>query len=145
MVATLRSTVMMTRCYSELRHLGTLQERYDYLKLRGQVGDPTFGHDRWLNQDFYASREWRRIRHFVIARDNGCDLGVDGYEIYDRIYIHHMNPITVEDIQHGDEDIINPEFLISCTHSTHNAIHYGDERQLPRQLIERRPGDTRLW
>ncbi len=136
---------MMIRCYSELAFLETFEDRYKYLRLQGQVGDPTFAYDRWMNQAFYASREWKQIRHHVIARDNACDLGVDGFEIYDRIYIHHMNPMTVEDLKHGNEDIINPEFLISCTHITHNAIHYGDERQLPRQLVTRRAGDTKLW
>lgn len=136
---------MTTRTYSELARIPDFVGRYKYLKLRGAVGEATFGFDRWMNQDFYRSREWKRIRHHVIARDNGCDLGVEGYEIYDRIYIHHMNPMTSDDIIHGDEAILDPEFLISTTHLTHNAIHYGDERQLPRQLIERRPGDTKLW
>jgi hypothetical protein len=136
---------MTTRTYSELARIPDFVGRYQYLKLRGAVGEATFGFDRWMNQDFYRSREWKRIRHHVIARDNGCDLGVEGYEIYDRIYIHHMNPMTSDDIIHGDEAILDPEFLISTTHLTHNAIHYGDERQLPRQLIERRPGDTKLW
>lgn len=98
-----------------------------------------------MNQQFYRSREWKHIRQHVIARDEGCDLGVDGYEIYDRIYIHHMNPMTVEDVEHGNEDILNPEFLISTTHKTHNAIHYGDETLLPKTLVERQPGDTKLW
>lgn len=136
---------MMIRRYSELARLGTFEERYEYLRLRGQVGDATFGYDRWMNQDFYASREWRQIRHHVIARDSACDLGVEGYEIFDRVYIHHMNPITSEDLKRGNPDIIDPEYLISCTHKTHNAIHYGAERHLPRQFVERRPGDTQLW
>ncbi len=136
---------MMIRRYSELASLGSFEERFEYLRLRGQVGDPTFGYDRWMNQDFYASTQWRQIRHHVIARDQGCDLGVEGFEGFDRIYIHHMNPRSVQDLQDGNEDILDPEFLISCTHRTHNAIHYGNERHLPRQLIERRPGDTKLW
>lgn len=136
---------MMTRRYSELASLGSFEERFDYLKLRGQVGNATFGYDRWMNQDFYASREWKQIRHHVIARDMGCDLGIDGFEIYDRIYIHHMNPMSAEDLKSGNEDIIDPEFLISCTHRTHNAIHYGTEKHLPRRLVVRRPGDTKLW
>lgn len=138
---------MRIRTYSELRRLPTLEERYHYLALGGEVGKSTFGFDRHINQGFYSSREWRRIRDEVIVRDNGCDLGVEGYEIFDRkgIYIHHMNPMNVGDIIDGDDDILNPEYLISTTHRTHNAIHYGDERQLPRQFVERRPGDTDLW
>jgi hypothetical protein len=135
----------MIRTYSELRRLDTFEERYRYLALRGNVGASTFGFDRYMNQMFYRSTQWRQIRHHVIARDNGCDLGIDGYDIHDRIYIHHMNPMTVEDISHGDDDILDPEYLITTTHRTHNAIHYGDETLLPRRLVERRPGDTRLW
>jgi hypothetical protein len=135
----------MIRTYSELSRLDTFEERYRYLALRGNVGASTFGFDRYMNQMFYRSTQWRQIRHHVIARDNGCDLGIDGYDIHDRIYIHHMNPMTVEDISHGDDDILDPEYLITTTHRTHNAIHYGDETLLPRRLVERRPGDTRLW
>lgn len=133
------------RTYSELRRLSTLEERFKYLALRGEVGDITFGFDRYLNQRFYTSKEWRDIRSRVIVRDNGCDLGVEGYDIHDRIYIHHMNPMTVHDITSADERILDPEFLISVTHRTHNGIHYGDERSLPKPLVERRPGDTKLW
>lgn len=136
---------MRIRTYSELSQFDSFEERYRYLRLRGAVGDATFGFDRWINQTFYRSAEWRSIRHHVIARDLGCDLGVEGYEIHDRIYIHHMNPMTVSDITHGESHILNPEYLISTTHRTHNAIHYGDERLLPRQLAVRSPGDTRLW
>ena len=135
----------MIRSYSELRRIDGFVERFRYLQLRGEVGASTFGFDRYMNQQFYRSREWRQLRQHVIARDEGCDLGVDGYEIYDRIYIHHMNPMTVEDVEHGNEDILNPEFLISTTHKTHNAIHYGDESLLPKTLVERMPGDTKLW
>lgn len=135
----------MIRTYSELRRLTDFEERYRYLALRGSVGHSTFGFDRYINQQFYTSTQWRQIRHHVIARDLGCDLGVEGYEIHDRIYIHHMNPMTVDDIAHGEDSILNPEFLISTTHRTHNAIHYGDERLLPRPLTERRSGDTKLW
>ena len=135
----------MIRTYSELRRLTDFEERYRYLALRGSVGRSTFGFDRYINQQFYTSTQWRQIRHHVIARDLGCDLGVEGYEIHDRIYIHHMNPMTVNDIAHGEDSILNPEFLISTTHRTHNAIHYGDERLLPRPLTERRSGDTKLW
>jgi hypothetical protein len=136
---------MRIRSYRELRRLETFEDRFKYLSLRGQVGDSTFGWDRWMNQEFYASREWRQIRNHVIARDNGCDLGVPGYEIHDRIYIHHMNPMTTQDLIHGNDAIVDPEFLITTTHRTHNAIHFGDERLLPRPLVERRRGDTKLW
>lgn len=132
--------------YSELRRLETIEERYAYLKLGGVVGHDTFGYDRYLNQDFYRSRLWRNIRNVVIARDLGCDLGISGYEIHDRVYVHHMNPMTPGDIIEGSEDILDPEFLISVTLDTHNAIHYGDESHLRRrQLVERQPGDTKLW
>lgn len=113
--------------------------------LRGEVGAATFGFDRWINQGFYRSREWRNLRHDIIARDNGCDLGIEGHEIYERPIIHHMNPMSPEDIVHGDEDNLNPDFLITVSHPTHNAIHYGDDRQLPRPIAPRSPGDTKLW
>jgi hypothetical protein len=133
------------RTYSELRRRDTLEDRFKYLALHGQVGDITFGFDRYLNQEFYRSAEWRNIRNHVIVRDNGCDLGIEGYDIHDRVYIHHMNPMNVRDIVDGDPKILDPEFLIVVTHRTHNAIHYGDESLLPRPLVERRPGDTKLW
>jgi hypothetical protein len=133
------------RTYRELIQLESFEDRYKYLRLGGEVGADTFGFDRYLNQQFYRSREWKRIRQIVIARDEGCDMGVPGYEIHEAIYIHHMNPMTPDDIRHGNEDILDPEFLICVKHQTHNAIHYGDERLLPRQLVERRPGDTKLW
>jgi hypothetical protein len=136
---------MRIRTYSELARLPSFEDRYRYLDLRGQVGEATFGYDRWINQDFYRSREWRQIRNHVIARDSGCDLGIEGYEIYDRIIVHHMNPMAVKDIVHGKDAIIDPEFLITTTHDTHNAIHYGDERLLPRPFAARGPGDTQLW
>lgn len=136
---------MKIRSYSELRRFDTFEDRYDYLQLRGEVGRSTFGFDRYLNQKFYTSREWKQVRNQVIARDEGLDLGIDGYEIYDRIIIHHMNPMTVDDIQHGDDDILNPEFLITTTHDTHNAIHYGDRNLLRQPLVERHWGDTKLW
>lgn len=135
----------MIRTYTELRQLHTFEERYHYLSLRGVVGQSTFGFDRHMNQKFYTSREWKQIREHVIVRDEGCDLGVEGYEIHSRLLIHHMNPMIVNDIVHGNEDILDPEFLITTTHRTHNAIHYGDERLLPRPLAVRRPGDTKLW
>lgn len=135
----------MIRTYSELRRISTFEDRFEYLKLKGSVGRSTFGFERYLNQQFYTSRQWRQARDKVIARDNGMDLGIEGYDIYDRIIIHHMNPMTVEDIEHGNSDILDPEFLITTTHKTHNAIHYGDASLLPKVLVERRPGDTRLW
>lgn len=135
----------MIRTYSELRRLRTFEERFDYLKLHAGVGEKTFGFERYLNQQFYRSREWKDARDFVIVRDSGLDLGIDGYEIYDRILIHHMNPMRSEDLIHGNEDVVNPEYLITTTHQTHNAIHYGDKSLLPLALVERRPGDTRLW
>lgn len=135
----------MIRTYSELSRYDTLLERFRYLALGGSVGHTTFGFDRYLNQTFYRSREWRSLRRYVIDRDEGCDLGVPGYEIHSRLMIHHMNPISVEQIVKGDPDVFDPEFLITTTHNTHNAIHYGDERQLPRPLVPRRPGDTKLW
>lgn len=136
---------MTIRRYSELKRLETLEERFAYLQLRGSVGSETFGFDRYLNQDFYSSWEWKKARVDVIARDLGCDLGLEGYEIFDKVYVHHMNPISVSDITHFNEEILNPEYLICVTHRTHNAIHYGDERLLPRGPIVRRPGDTKLW
>lgn len=136
----------MTRTYSDLSCLASFEERFHYLKLDGAVGDSTFGFDRYLNQEFYKSFLWRRARNIVIARDYGCDLGIEGREIHDKVYVHHMNPMRPEDITHSNLDIINPEYLICVTHDTHNAIHYGDERLLKRrQLVVRRPGDTKLW
>lgn len=136
---------MRIKSYSELRRFHTLKERFDYLKLHGVVGETTFGFDRYMNQQFYMSREWRQVRNLVIVRDEGCDLGIDGHQIHNKIIIHHMNPMTVRDISDGDPSILDPEFLIAVAHPTHNAIHYGDERLLPRPLVERRAGDTKLW
>ena len=135
----------MIRSYSELRRLGTIQERFEYLKLNGRVGDATFGFDRYINQMFYQSRQWRLVRSEVINRDLGCDLGIEGYDIHGGLYIHHLNPMTKADIVEGDPSILDPEFLITTTLATHNAIHYGDAKQLPRLMVERKPGDTRLW
>lgn len=133
------------RTYSELCQLETFEERYHYLKLKGILGDVTFGFDRWMNQRFYKSQEWNSIRNFVIVRDNGCDLGILGYEIISGLLVHHMNPISLRDLQHGEEWIIDPNFLITTSLQTHNAIHYGDESLLPRGPVVRRPGDTKLW
>lgn len=133
------------RCYSELSQLGTFEDRFDYLSLKGEVGRETFGSDRWINQRFYTSREWRRLRDVVIIRDNSCDLGVDGRDIHVKLIVHHMNPLTEEDIIHGTQYALDPEYLICTTHDTHNAIHYGDSSLLATPYIPRSPGDTKLW
>jgi hypothetical protein len=133
------------RSYSELIQFLYFEERFEYLKLEGEVGRSTFGFDRYINQRFYTSYEWKRIRQRVIFRDNGCDLGVPGYEINGALLIHHINPMVVEDIIHGEEWILDPEYLITTTQNTHNAIHFGDERLLPRVVIERTPNDQKLW
>lgn len=133
------------RTYYELCRLETFKERYRYLALRGDVGASTFGFDRYINQQFYTSRQWRQLRHHIITRDFGCDLGIDGYEIHSGLLVHHMNPMNADDISHGDPNILDPEFLITTTQQTHNAIHYGDEKLLPRPYVERRRGDTSLW
>jgi hypothetical protein len=135
----------MIRTYSELSKLNTFEERYRYLKLNGTVGEETFGFDRFINQNFYKSPEWKAVRDFVIVRDNGCDLGLEGYEIRGKIYIHHMNPILLRDIVNRSEFLLDPEYLISTTHSTHNAIHYGDESLLILAPIERTKNDTCPW
>lgn len=134
----------MIRTYSELRSYKTLEERYAYLRLKGNVGDSTFGFDRWINQKFYKSKQWQDVRDYVIVRDEGCDLGILGNEIFSRLAIHHMNPMTVEQITNGAEEILDPNFLITVSHSTHNAIHYGVER-LTKLPLERSVGDTQLW
>lgn len=136
---------MSIRCYSELIEIPTFEERYRYLQLNGSVGKDTFGFDRYMNQTFYQSREWKRVRDFVILRDNGCDLGVDGYTIYGKILIHHMNPITVKDIATASNFLMNPEYLICVSHTTHNAIHYGDENIIPKGPVIRTPNDTCPW
>ena len=133
------------RTYLGLSRLDTFEERYQYLRLTGTVGLRTFGFDRWINQGFYKSREWKSARDKVISRDNGCDLGIPGYEIYSGLLVHHMNPITLLDIEHGEEFIIDPNYLITTSIRTHNAIHYGDETLLPRGPIVRKMGDTTLW
>lgn len=125
--------------------LGTFQLRFRYLNLKGVVGQVTFGFDRWVNQEFYTSSLWKDARRHVILRDRGCDLGIDGREIHRDILVHHMNPMTPEDIKSGAEWIIDPEYLITTTKATHNAIHFGDESLLPKPMAERRRGDTKLW
>jgi hypothetical protein len=133
------------RSYSELSRFDTFEERFEYLNLTGKVGVETFGYDRFLNQDFYRSTLWKRARRDVIARDLGCDLGIEGFEIYDKVYVHHMNPMSPQDIESGDPSIIDPEYLISVTLKTHNAIHYGDISQVQPALVERFPNDMTPW
>ena len=133
------------KTYSELITLPTFEERYRYLRLSGRVGEETFGFDRYLNQIFYNSREWRDIRDYVIVRDGGCDLGIADREIFGKILIHHMNPIRQEDILRRSKFLLDPEYLISTVHNTHNAIHYGDESLLILAPIERTKNDTCPW
>lgn len=133
------------RSYVELSRFKTFEERFAYLKLGGVLGDATFGYDRWLNQLFYKSREWQSVRKQVIIRDNGCDLGIPGFEIVSGLIVHHMNPVTVADLEHGEESVIDPNYLVCTSLKTHNAIHYGDESLLPRGPIVRKKGDTKLW
>jgi len=136
---------MKIRSYSELVQLETIEERFQYLSLRGVVAEETFGNERYLNQRFYHSAEWKDVRNYVIVRDECRDLAVPGFELYTTPYIHHMNPMVPDDIIRGGDNILNPEYLITVCHDTHNAIHYGDESQLPRPYVERSPGDTTLW
>ena len=131
--------------YSELVRLKTFEERFEYVKLGGVVGESTFGFDRYLNQALYRSQEWRRLRNKVIVRDNGCDLGIEGMDIGKYIIVHHLNPIAVEDLEEMKEDIFNPEFLVCVSRNTHNAIHFGDEDLLPKKVVERTPNDTCPW
>lgn len=139
---------MRTRCYSELRRFATFEERFEYLSLKGEVGkvgEATFGFDRWINQHFYRSREWHQVRSGVIFRDGGCDLGISGRDIHRGLLVHHMNPVTPDDLIQGEEWVLDPEYLITTTKLTHNAIHYGDFSIIPQAPVERKPGDTRLW
>lgn len=133
------------RNYTELIKLPTFEERFQYLRLDGSVGQSTFGFDRYLNQAFYRSKEWKRVRDIVIIRDLGMDLGVEGYPIGQQIIVHHMNPITQDDILHVTGFLLDPEYLISTGVMTHNAIHYGDESLLPKAPVERHPNDTCPW
>ena len=139
------ATTTNIRTYSELIQLPTFEERFNYLRLDGVVGKDTFGFDRYLNQQFYRSSEWKRIRNQVIVRDNGCDLGIDDYDIHGRILIHHMNPISIEDLQHMSDLLMKLEYLICVSHRTHNAIHYGDENLIVSAPIERSQNDTCPW
>lgn len=138
-------TMMSIRTYSELIAFPTFEERFKYLQLNGQVGESTFGFDRYMNQVFYRSQKWKSIRDFVIIRDCGCDLGVEGYDIHGKIIIHHMNPLSMRDIETESDFLLNPDFLICTTHNTHNAIHYGDENLLVTAPIERTKNDTCPW
>lgn len=135
----------MIRTYSELIKLPTFKERFKYLSLKGCVGKETFGWERYINQAFYRSKEWKDVRNFVIVRDCGCDLGIPGREIPDRILIHHMNPILPKDIVLSNDFILDPEYLICTTHNTHEAIHYGSEDLLISEPVERTPNDTCPW
>lgn len=135
----------MTRTYSELSKLKTLEERYEYLRLGGSVGEETFGFDRWLNQMLYHDHAWKDVRDEVIIRDNGCDLGLEGYEIGGAVYVHHMNPVTLDDVLHHFEDLLNPEYLICTSKRTHDAIHYGSKDLLPKDPVVRSKNDTCPW
>lgn len=134
-----------SRRYTELQRIPTFEERFAYLSLTGEVGRATFAFDRWINQQFYRSREWQQARDYVIYRDEACDLGIPGYDILTRLLVHHMNPMTPEDLERGEQWVLDPEFLITTSHRTHNAIHYGDESLLRKPPVERKPGDTKLW
>jgi hypothetical protein len=133
------------RNYSDVRQLRTFEERFDYLALNGGVGHSTFGHDRYLNQRFYSSQEWRTVRRDVIARDNGMDLGVEGYPIYDRPLVHHIIPMEPEDFENMNPLVLDVNNLILCSHATHNAIHFGTRALLEEPWEPRSPGDTNLW
>lgn len=135
----------MIRTYKELSRLQTFEERFNYLKLSGSIGTETFGFDRYINQMFYRSKEWKSIRNHVIVRDNGCDLGIEGREIQKGIIVHHINPIKIDDIVSATEFLMNPDYLICTSLKTHNAIHYGDSNLLYKDPVIRRPGDTKLW
>lgn len=138
----------MLKSYSELSRLGTFEERLRYLKLHGSVGDDTFGFNRYINQNFYKSAEWRRVRDIVIVRDQGCDLGDPDHPIRGKIFIHHMNPIDENDIKYSSDILLNPEYLICVSKDTHDFIHYGndiDEYVNVKEPSERKPGDTKLW
>ena len=130
---------MMIKSYSELKKIRTFDGRYEYLKLQGIIGETTFGFDRYMNQLLYNSRRWKKTRDIVIIRDKGCDLGIEGLDIHDRILVHHMNPITISDIENESDIVFNPEFLITTNIDTHNAIHYGNEHSLRKTYIDRKP------
>lgn len=133
------------KSYSELLRLRTFEQRYEYLQLGGGVGVATFGFDRYVNQAFYSSSEWRRVRRDVIIRDEGCDLGVPGYEINAMLLVHHINPMSIDDLTENEDWVLNPEYLITTTTKTHNAIHFGDRSLLAKPFVPRTNGDTKLW
>lgn len=139
------SIMSRIRRYSELIQHDFFEDRYEYLKLQGLVGRATLGFDRHIGQHFYRSREWKSIRDYVIIRDNGCDLGVVGHEIHGNLLVHHVNPISIDDLVAGEHWILDPEYLVTTCHDTHNAIHYGDASLLPQPVVDRLPGDTKLW
>ena len=133
------------RTYSEMKKLSSFEERFEYLKLSGKVGAETFGFERYLNQNFYRSKMWKELRNRIIIRDDGNDLAMDGYQIGGKILIHHLNPITKKDIEDMSEYMLDPEFLVCCSHNTHNALHYGDADLLPQLPVERKPNDQCPW
>ena len=135
----------MLRTYSDLIRLSTFEERFDYLSLDGQIGTATFGFDRYLNQRFYSSTEWKKVRNFVLARDEACDLGIEGLDIKYMPLIHHMNPIQPKDLEEFNPDILEPEFLITTTKNTHNATHFGDRSRLTPRVVECQPNDQAPW
>lgn len=135
----------MIRTYSELITFPTFEERFDYLRLNGGIGQETFGYDRWLNQRFYTSSQWKTIRNAVIIRDNGCDLACPDYPIFEKVLIHHLNPVSKEDILRGSRILLDPEFLVCVSRETHNAIHYGSMDTSNKHVVERKPGDTCPW
>lgn len=135
----------MIRTVNELYRLHTFIERFEYLQIKGSIGIATFGHDRYLNQMLYKSLEWKRIRDEVIIRDNGCDLGIEDYPIYTTVVVHHMNPISIEDLLAKDMSVLDPKYLITTSLRTHQAIHYGNASILEKPFVERFPGDTKLW
>lgn len=136
---------MLLKSYRNLILLPTLEERYNYLKLTGQVGEATFGFDRYLNQEFYTSREWRQFRYKMIARDEGCDMGLLDYPIGGRVILHHINPLSIEDFENSSDLLFDPDNVICVSEATHNAIHFGDASLLPADPILRTPNDTIPW
>lgn len=136
---------MKIRTYRGLKNIKTFEGRYEYLKLKGVIGESTFGFDRYLNQALYQTSRWKRSRDIVIIRDEACDLGIPDYDIYDKILVHHMNPITIEDVELDNDYIYDPELLICTSFNTHTAIHFGNERMLQKPIIERSKNDTCPW
>lgn len=138
--------MMGIRTYSEMTKLLTFEDRFRYLMLNGNVSEETFGFDRYLNQRFYTSKEWRQLRNHIIVRDGGCDLGIPDREIFGKVMIHHLNPLSPKDIVNATDFLLNPEYLVCVSHDTHNAIHYGDVSYITSTLtLERKPGDTTPW